>query len=300
MREVPNPTLADEFEALISAGEHNENALQAFIERHTAFLPTPSLLNHQLHLQSLISKFPIGDRKTDFAYLTKSSDRWKLVLVELESPAKPLFKASSNSANSAEFNDAVAQIVTWKEHWQDLRGEVERRLRPLLVPPSMAGNTISVEFQMVIGRAAEKAHDDARRRRLATIHESGIHVMTWDTLLDNYRAGRGEPKAVLTVNSNGYKLKHVERMPELMFAYVRPQHLKLSKEADKALRADGYAIDAWKGGALLEVNGKWPMGNIEEAVEEMADERMRSFLTSVGKQVAKKRGERSRRKKAAE
>jgi hypothetical protein len=289
MREIPNPTLADEFEALIGAGKHNENALQSFIERHTAFLPTPSLLNHQLHLQSLISKFPIGDRKTDFAYLTKSSDRWKLVLVELESPAKALFKTSSNSANSAEFNDAVAQIITWKEHWQDLRAEVERRLGPLLVPSSMARNAISVEYQMVIGRAAEKAHDDARRRRLATIHETGIHVMTWDTLLDNYRAGRGEPKAVLTVNSRGYKLKHVERMPELMFAYVRPQHLKLSKEADKALRADGYAIDSWNGGTLLAVNGKWPMGDIDNAIEEIVDESMKKVLASVTTRVGKKR-----------
>jgi len=289
MKVKPNPVLAAEFEALISAGKHNENKLQAFIERHTAFLPTPSLLNHQLHLQSLISKFPIGDRKTDFAYLTKSSDRWKLVLVELESPAKPLFKVSSHSANSAEFNDAVAQIVTWKEHWNELRADVERRLKPLLVPPSMAGNTISVEFQMVIGRAAEKKHDDARRRRLATIHESGIHIMTWDTLLDNYRAGRGEPKAVLTVNTSGFRLKSVERLPELTFAYVRPQHLKLSKEAEAALRADGYAIDAWKKGQLLEVNGKWPMGNMDEAIEEMVNDSMKRVLASVGKRMTAKR-----------
>lgn len=285
-RTVPvDQAVAAEFERLIDAGLHNENELQAFIESHTTFLPTPGLLNHQLHCRCLISKFPVGDRKTDFAYLTKSSDRWRLVLVELESPAKKIFKGGSNAANSADFNDAFAQIRTWKEHWEDYRTDVLRRLEPLLIPPVMASNSLFVQYVLVIGRSDEKKHDDARRRRLASLGEEGVHVMTWDTLLEEYQSGRGRAKAVLTVDGRGFRLKHAERSPKLLFAYVRPQHLKLSKAAEAALRADGFQIDAWRAGEMLVVNDRHPMGDPKKFREEA----VRSYLESIAGTAARTR-----------
>lgn len=294
MKYPPDAQLAAEFEALISAGEDNENAVQAFIERHTAFLPTPNLLNHQLHLQSIISKFPIGDRKTDFAYLTKSSDRWRIVFVELESPAKTLFKVSPNAANSADFNGALAQVQSWREHWDDYKSDVVRRLQPLLVPVPMARNAIQLECLLIIGRAAEKRHSDERRRRLASIAEQGIHVMTYDTLLDNYRAGRGRPKALLTVNQKGYRLKAVEQLPELMFAYVEPQHLAISRQAEAALRADGYAIDAWRSGSFLSVNGKHALMGTDDITREAVDDVMSHALASMRRNLAAQASKRRR------
>lgn len=277
--------LVARFEELIGLGVHNENELQRFVEENTGFLPTPGLLNHQLHCRCLISKFPVGERKTDFAYLTKSSDRWKLVLVELESPAKKLFKQGDNAANSADFNDAVAQILTWKEHWDDVRQDVLKRLEPIMIPPVMASNALSVEYVLVIGRAAEKKHDDARRRRLATLGEQGIHVMTWDTLLNEYRSGRGHAKAVLTVDGQGYRLKHAERSPKLLFTYIRPKHLKLSRAAEAAVRADGYEIDAWRDGHMLVLNERHPIHDREAFMQEG----VRSYLESIAGAVPRTR-----------
>src|SRR3546814_14039289 len=75
------------------------------------FMPTPDVLHHRLHMNSVIAKFPIGERSTDYAYLSKSTVEWQLVLVELEDSSKRIFKDSSkNDAFTVDFSDAVAQI----------------------------------------------------------------------------------------------------------------------------------------------------------------------------------------------
>lgn len=58
----------------------------------TIFIPMPFLLNHHLHMNCVISKFKLGNEfVTDFAYLTKSSDYWEFVLVELEDAKMKIF-----------------------------------------------------------------------------------------------------------------------------------------------------------------------------------------------------------------
>jgi hypothetical protein len=169
----------EEFKALLSRSGRQENAIQAFLEKHTAFVPTPGLLNHRLHLNCIISKFPIGDRIADYAYLTKSSDEWKLVLVELEDSGKKLFTQSSKHVGfTADMNDAIAQVDVWREYWNENRQEVVKSLEPLLVPPGMRRNGVSLECVLVIGRSAEKDNNEARRTRLAALRrDKDIHVM---------------------------------------------------------------------------------------------------------------------------
>nr|GLK21608.1 hypothetical protein GCM10017606_24350 [Microbacterium terregens] len=136
MRQSPDEALASAFEDLLVDEGKDENDIQAFLEQHTELLDTSSwLLNHRLHMNCVIAKFPIGGRSADFAYLTKSSDRWTLVLVEIERATKPLFTSSSKHfGNSAAFNDALAQTAVWRDQWEQHRSEVRERLLPLLVP----------------------------------------------------------------------------------------------------------------------------------------------------------------------
>ena len=87
--------LADEYCRILSAVDDgdktvDENTMQDFLEMHTPFIPTPFMQNHGLHFNSFISKFPVGPWFTDFAYLTKSTVEWYLVLMEIESPHKKL------------------------------------------------------------------------------------------------------------------------------------------------------------------------------------------------------------------
>lgn len=250
--------LAD-FRDLISVPKKNENAIQAFLEANTTFMPTPDLLGHRLHLNSVIAKFPVGERSTDYAYLTKTSIEWRLVLVELEDSGKRIFKPSSkNLAFTTEFADAVAQIDVWRDYASQHLDRLRGKLRPLLVPPPMAHHRLSVRYVLVIGRSEELEHHDARKLRLANYGaERDLRIMTYDTLLHEVAAGHSKPKAVLRANSRGYLLQSAEGMPAHMFAYIMPAQLELSGPAEASLRAETYDIDAWKRNEPLNFNEKW-------------------------------------------
>jgi hypothetical protein len=90
------------------------------------------MLNHQLHMNCVIAKFPIGGRTADFAYLTRSSDRWLFVLIEIERANKSLFTASSKHVgNSADFNEALAQNTVWRAYCEQHQAEVWNKVLPI-------------------------------------------------------------------------------------------------------------------------------------------------------------------------
>lgn len=260
MRVPAVEALATEFEHLLTAKDKDENDIQAFLEQHTEILDTsPWLLNHRLHMNCVIAKFPIGGRTADFAYLTKSSQRWTLVLVEIEHANKPLFTASSKHVgNSAAFNEALAQTAVWRDHWEQHQAEVRERLLPLLVPPPMARNRIELRRVLIIGRSTAKDFNQAQRDRLATIErDQDIKILTYDSLLRSYRAGWGEKKCVLSPRSTGYAIKRLDGFPLLLFAYVYPEHLSVPTVIEARLKADGYQMEAWRNNQPLRFNDKW-------------------------------------------
>ena len=248
-----------DFEELISIPTKNENAIQAFLEANTTFMPTPDLLGHRLHLNSVIAKFPVGERSTDYAYLTKTSIEWQLVLVELEDSGKRIFKPSSKDlAFTSEFGNAIAQIDVWRDYASQHLDRLRDKLRPLMVPQPMAHHRLSVRYVLVIGRSEEIEHHEARKLRLANYGaERDLRIMTYDTLLREVAAGHSRPKAVLRANSRGYLLQSAEGMPAHMFADIMPAQLELSGPAEASLRAETYDIDAWKRNEPLNFNEKW-------------------------------------------
>lgn len=249
----------DEFDKLIANPQKNENAIQTFLEANTTFMPTPDLLGHRLNLNSVIAKFPVGERSTDYAYLTKTSVEWRLVLVELEDSGKRIFKPSSkNDAFTSDFTDAIAQIDVWRDYVSQHLERLREKLRPLMVPNQMARHRLSVRYLLIYGRSAEFEHDDDRKLRLANYGaERDLRILTYDTIRREVAAGHNKPKAVLRANSRGYLLQSVEAMPSNMFADMRPSELELSPTAEAALRADQYDIDAWQQNELLVFNEKW-------------------------------------------
>lgn len=274
---MPTP-LADEitgkladFDKLISEPKANENALQAFLEANTSFMPKPDILNHQLHMNCVIAKFPVGERSTDYAYLTKSTVEWQLVLVELEDSSKRIFKDSSkNSAFTADFSDAIAQIDVWRDYVSQHIEQLREKLRPLMVPTPMFRNKLSVRYVLVIGRSAEFEHNETRRLRLANYGaDRSLRIMTYDTIRREVAAGFNKPNAVLRANSRGYVLQSAEAMPSIMFAFMRPSELELSVSAEAALRDNQYDIDAWKQNKLLTFNEKWTFDSQPELYDYM-------------------------------
>lgn len=260
MRQPPDEALASAFEQLLADDGKDENDIQTFLEQHTELLDTSSwLLNHRLHMNCVIAKFPIAGRTADFAYLTKSSDRWILVLVEIERPNKQLFTTSSKHVGSSSaFNEALAQTAVWRDYWEQHQSEVRERLLPLLVPSPMARNRIELRRVLIIGRSTGKDFSQAQRDRIASIEDDQkIKILTYDSLLRSYRSGWGEKKCVLSPRSTGYAIKHLDGVPKLLFAYVLPEHLSVPAAVETQLRAEGYQMDAWRNNQLLRFNEKW-------------------------------------------
>ncbi|KKI19739.1 MULTISPECIES: Shedu immune nuclease family protein [Sphingomonas] len=260
MRQPPDEALASAFEQLLADDGKNENDIQTFLEQHTELLDTSSwLLNHRLHMNCVIAKFPIAGRTADFAYLTKSSDRWILVLIEIERPNKPLFTTSSKHVGgSSAFNEALAQTAVWRDYWEQHQSEVRERLLPLLVPSPMARNRIELRRVLIIGRSTGKDFNQAQRDRIASIEDDQkIKILTYDSLLRSYRSGWGEKKCVLSPRSTGYAIKHLDGLPKLLFAYVLPEHLSVPASVETRLKAEGYQMSAWRNNQLLRFNEKW-------------------------------------------
>lgn len=260
MYEKPDPAIARRFRDLLDARPADENAIQEFLETHTAFFETPSLRHHGLNLNCVISKLHVGPWKTDLAYLSKSSNGWNLVLVELERPDKKLFRASSDYlAPSAELTTALAQVDTWRDEWERNRDGVLDRLRPLLVPPKLGRNPVTAHYVLIIGRDDEIQGDPDKRRRLdAYVDEKNLTILTFDTLLRTYEEGRGYAKCVLSPTARGYRIKHLEAEPYHLFAHVENHDFEVSAEAEAKLVGLNYDIPAWRQGKLLKFGvGRW-------------------------------------------
>jgi len=248
-------------------GRQKEQVVQDFLEEHTELIPTPNRLNHQLHFKSIISKFPLGTEFiTDYTYITKSSDTWRITFVELEVPEKELYNSSTKKVSkSSQFNAAIDQVRSWKQFLTNRRDEVDTRLRPLIQPPGMRLNPIEYHFQLIIGRSTNKNLTEARKLDFRTIQqELGITIMTYDQLVDWYRNDLLFKKNVLRLSGSAFEFKKMAAGPANMLAHLRPGELLLTSDEINELTNLGYNMAAWQRGELLVVNHKYPREEFEK------------------------------------
>ncbi len=258
-------SLRERFLAVLSEdapeGRQKEQVVQDFLEGNSELLPTTNLLNHRLQFQAVVSKYALASEHVcDYAYVTKSSDRWQVTFVELESPDKPIFNANeANPHFSKHFHDAKAQVQRWRTFMKKNEAEALRHLDALFEPSSMRRNPVEFCYQLIIGRSANKNLSPERMGFIVQEEQdSGIKVLSYDSVLSYWEHGRGEKKNVLTVTGGRLRFKHIHTSPGHMFSYVGPDRLALSAEDRSHFRELGYDIDAWSNGELLTVGmGKY-------------------------------------------
>jgi hypothetical protein len=241
----PNTTVLNAFEALLSRPGTKESHLQVFLEEHPEFLLTPFLLNHGLHFDAVISKLPLGHGLiTDFAYLTKSSTMWRLVLVELEKHDVAFFKADHRTlVPTAEFTARVAQIDSWRDAIGRYKDEILRRLDPIRRP--LGRNYVEVCYFLIVGRSPREHTNQRVLDRLARMGGADVQISTYDSLLRHYESGRAQSKNVLAVEKDGFKFKQLHCPPHQLLQYLSPHELFLRRAEINKLTRWGLQVDKW-------------------------------------------------------
>lgn len=241
--------LIEKYYEIIEDKNNTENQVQEFLEENTILLPMPFLLHHYLHMNCVISKFKLGNEfVTDFAYLTKCSDYWEFVLIELEDPKKNLF--TNNKENvyfHSDFNHAYDQILSWKAYIEKNRESVLKKIDKLRVP--LNENPVRIKYVLVIGRNSEKNDFEKRRAMFAEKSREDIRVMTYDSLVSQYESlPYNSEKIILSSwKDQGFKIKKIpsKKIQTSLFAYMKPEYLRISNDDIKTLQQENYSIDKW-------------------------------------------------------
>lgn len=259
-----NESLITEFLSVLDSpapqGRQKEQVVQDFLENHSELIPTPNLLNHHLHFEAVVSKYPLSTEfTTDYIYITKSSDVWRITLVELEKPEKDIYTSDQKRPNNtADFNAALNQVRSWKNFIDENKSEVVRKLEPLLRPIGMQRNPVEFCYQLIIGRSANKNASEGRKKHFRSIiNETGIEILTYDTLLNWYRNNQRFEKNILKLSGIQFAFKLMHFSPTQILSYVGPDYLMLTDEQMEKLSKDGYQMEKWSKGELLTYNIKY-------------------------------------------
>lgn len=261
---APNELLIQEFENLLSDKSTDENDVQRYLEEHSELIPLPILEGHQLHESVVISKLPIGNKFiSDFAYLTKCSDRWRLVLMEIENPHKKIFTSDyQNHTTTSDFKNAYQQILSWKNYISQNLHIIKESIYHLMSPEIMKYYPLEVSYVLIIGRNKEKNMSPDRSAIFSNFGNSeDMTFKTYDSIISEYR-NRKTPiqKIILSPwKNNSFSIKLVPTVPveTWIFSYLTQDNLKVSEPQRSQLIDQGYRLDLWECGNLLTEDGKY-------------------------------------------
>jgi hypothetical protein len=229
----------------------SEQKYQEFYEKYPGYFYAPFLLNHDVHMDWIISKLPIDTSlTTDFVYLTKSSAEWWICLVEFETPHKRLL--NKDNSISSDLSKGLAQIQSWKDFIVRSGQEVIRRIDPLMHP--LNGNKVSFKYILVIGRS--KSLDTIKKRdAFSSLSNHDTRVLTFDSFRSGSLSNRRFSKSMLTLSKDRFKFKYGIKDPSNLINWFKPDAFDLSKDDIVQMRAEGLSVDQWLAGENGFING---------------------------------------------
>lgn len=248
-------SIVEKFRRILDRAD--ENHVQSYLEQHTELIPVTGQLNHHLHLNAIISKLPISTSlTTDFVYLTKSTVRWRMVLVEIESPRKKLFTQARKPTFTSDFNQAYDQVLSWKGYLDEHQREVKELVSTLLCPLGMASNPMEFKYLLVIGRRSDYEGNEDRKILFSQKSTSDFWVWTYDSLESEYTTGSSTKHVILAKERTGFNIKNLDSTRTALFAYLHPQDLRVTQSQKESLARDGFDMKSWCSGALLTLNNR--------------------------------------------
>lgn len=167
--------------------EEREQVYQDYIERYTRLVPREFVQNHGIHFSMVLRKVPFGaDFKSDLFYLSKSSDDWNAVFIELEKPQSRFFKKGSNDFH-ADFVQALQQINQWKAWFLEdgnQTGFLTGTINAIRLPAVMTRNPTYNKYVLVFGRRSEYESNDQRRMLVKAQEMDDFKIITYDSLVE--------------------------------------------------------------------------------------------------------------------
>jgi hypothetical protein len=229
-----------------------EQSYQRFIEEHTQLVPHEFVQNHGIHFSLAFRKLTFGTNyKSDFFYLSKSSDDWNCVFIELERPQARLFRPKSNDFGG-DFLAGLNQIDAWRAWFLDDANKqylINSTLGDVRRP--LAHNPCYMKFVLVMGRRAEYENDDTRRRLVKAKEADDFKIITYDSLLENIRFKF--PLFVAARHNEFIDVLSDDLVDDSIFGWMEPERIRVSSsllDKIKAHRSNSHRMD---GGEVREV-----------------------------------------------
>jgi len=207
----------------------DEQVYQDFIERNTMFVPREFVQNHGIHLDLVFRKLPLGsDYTTDFCYLSKSSDNWNIVLIEIEKPQSKYFRGTSTNLHS-DFHAALDQIDEWRG-WFDNRSNFDSFINGTLgqLRIHLSRNPCNIKYVLVYGRRAEFEGNENRARKIRAKEKDDFQILSYDSLAEALASKR---ELYLGVKKNDHlDILSSQFISDALFADLPPSYLRITDE----------------------------------------------------------------------
>lgn len=217
-----------------------EQVYQSFMEENTRLIPREFVQNHGVHFDLVLRKLKFGaDYVSDFFFMSKSSDDWNLVFIEIEKPQSRYFRDNSNEFHK-DFLKGLQQIGLWRAWLSDPVNLAAflKQLQPMRLPPVMTRNPSYPKFVLVTGRRGEYHRNDVRRSLVHAQERQDFKIMSFDSLVEGL-CHRHE--CYVGVRHNEYiEIVGDRILSAELFGWIEPTEFKVSK-ALKELMLTGPA-----------------------------------------------------------
>lgn len=241
----------------------DENEVQRYLEKHGHLLPVNNwILGHQVHCAFIISKFKFGNQfVSDFTYLTKCSDEWYVVFVEIENPKKKIFTKKDNF--TSDFNKAYEQVQDWERYLKDSNHRIQilNSLKHLRHPQIMFNDNVTFKYLLIYGRKADRDESDERRNKFLQKKTDDIRVCTFDSI-KSVKTKFPDYMVLSPKGEDKYEVKYVpkdfDRYDQGFFGRAKPEYIIVKGECLEKLKQQGYEMDCWQKGIPLAINNKHP------------------------------------------
>lgn len=241
---------------LLNAFGANEMSIKPYLDAHPSLIPTPWMLNHQLHFGIILPQLEISaGLKTDYVYLTKSSTSWWCVLVEFESPSGKFFTNGDSIKTHSDLNRGLNQLDNWRDYLKEHKAAFLSQLDPLRQP--LNRNPVEFKYVLIMGRRKEFEGSPKKIARYSE-YETGakftdVRVMTYDAVASEFEYNRQSFRHTMKRKGNKFAFEkyNPDRGGEHLWSYLTKDDLKLSPKQIVAARKSGVLIDEWLNGKRL-------------------------------------------------